>query len=79
MAKKDTQQTRFVRLDAPGVIACGTYRAGQVYEVDAAEGARLIDCKGFVEVEPPPAVPDEHSEEASMSDLPSSGDPAGGE
>lgn len=45
--------TRFVRLNAPGVIACGDYQAGQVYEVDAEEAERLIGHKGFVEVAPP--------------------------
>jgi len=36
-----------VILDRPGVLACGEYRSGVVYEVDAATAKRLIDVKGF--------------------------------
>lgn len=36
-----------VILDRPGVLACGPYRAGQVYEVGGKEAERLIRVKGF--------------------------------
>lgn len=39
--------TKKVILDAPGIVACGDYRAGVVYEVDAEEAKRLIEVKGF--------------------------------
>lgn len=47
MAKKDKPETIKVRLDRPGVIACGEYRAGVVYEVTPEEAARLVEAKGF--------------------------------
>jgi hypothetical protein len=46
--KKQKEAVTRVRLVAPGVLACGPYRAGQDYEVPSDEAARLVGRKGFV-------------------------------
>lgn len=56
MAKKTEQHTeqetaRKVRLMRPGVVACGPYRSGEVYEVPADEARRLVEIKGFTYAE----------------------------
>lgn len=30
-----------------GAVACGHYKAGEVYQVEAAEAERLVKAKGF--------------------------------
>ena len=53
MAKKISESgapTKRIRLERSGVVACGPYRAGEVYEVEENEAQRLIDHKGFIEV-----------------------------
>ena len=49
--KKQKEAVTRVRLVAPGVLACGPYRAGQDYEVPTAEADRLVAAKGFVYVD----------------------------
>ncbi len=44
--------TKRVRLDRPGVLACGPYRAGEEYELPVEEAERMIRDKGFVEIKP---------------------------
>ena len=39
-----------VRLERPGVKACGAYQAGEIYEVSAEEAERLVNLKGFKKV-----------------------------
>jgi hypothetical protein len=37
-----------IRLDTPGVIAVGPYKAGKIYDIDdPLEAQRLIEHKGF--------------------------------
>ncbi len=47
-------KTKKVRLTRPGALSAGDYKAGAVYDVDAAEAERLIKIKGFELVEPKP-------------------------
>jgi len=48
---KQSDKLAAVRMDRPGVVACGPYRAGQVYEVgddlSESEARRLVNVKGF--------------------------------
>lgn len=42
-------KTKTVVMDTSGVVACGKYKAGVKYTIDAAEAERLIIAKGFTE------------------------------
>ena len=45
---KKTADTVAVRLPvASGALACGPYKAGEIYHVDATEAERLVRDKGF--------------------------------
>jgi hypothetical protein len=59
MSKKPFESPALrVRLTRPGVVACGPYQAGIVYEVEAEEARRLVEVKGFEIV---PDTPFEHA------------------
>ena len=62
--RRDVVAMRKIILQSPGILGIGPYRPGQVYEVEDAEAARLVMCKGFEYVNAPraaaieaPAVP----------------------
>lgn len=50
-------KTKHVKLDRPGVVACGPYRAGETYELPVEEADRLIRDKGFIEINAERAAP----------------------
>ena len=49
-AEEAPKATIWVTLARPGAVACGDYLAGKPYEVEAGEGKRLIEIKGFKEI-----------------------------
>ncbi|MBD3609379.1 MAG: hypothetical protein HUJ30_02415 [Gammaproteobacteria bacterium] len=54
--KKSLRKIKAIRLEKEGVKAVGPYKAGEVYKVGEgdltlAEANRLVDAKGFTEVE----------------------------
>lgn len=50
---RDTQpKTKTVRLETPGIIACGEYLRETDYTLPADEADRLIQVKGFIEIKP---------------------------
>lgn len=65
MRKDTTGKTKRIRLDRPGVLACGSYEHGKVYEVPSDDAVRLIETKGFIEVktESEPGATSPHEED----------------
>lgn len=51
--------TKWVQFDTPGIVAIGPYKPGTPYEVETEEADRLIEVKGFHEVDPPNHVTDD--------------------
>lgn len=49
--------TRRIRLVAAHLLAVGPYLYGQDYEVSAAEAARLVPDRGFIDVDEPAVNP----------------------
>lgn len=55
-------KTKTVRLETPGIIACGKYRRETDYTLPVEEADRLIQVKGFIEVKPAaPATAEDES------------------